>query len=366
MIGCAAIDISALLHEQQLQDRFPLIGAQHEKQGVVKATITPNDCLAAFLEKHSSSRFETGHSTTTTTTTTTLGTDTNTHKNNATTVVSSSGEEEEMEKGGNSVAPPPPEQPPPSLLVDGSTLHQHHPASSKQKFAWSGSDSDDGDAYRMVGVSFEGAVSCSEEEYDDDDDKNILNSSGGGAPLLINQDWMFDICKTVQTPPGVSADDNDDEEEEEEEEALAAAAMAVERKPVVFKNKLLPGVVVLSGSPVAETYPAAAAAPYFSGTLEAALSVDSESRGSLAADAVNGDDDDGFEEEEEDGGQWIVPPEDIESFNAFHQQQASLNGDWMFDISTSTSNANREEQQGEEQKEKAKTKMISSQFAPMG
>ncbi|KAL4537245.1 hypothetical protein Ndes2526B_g04849 [Nannochloris sp. 'desiccata'] len=228
LIGCAAVDLSSFVHQKeptkrQIEGRFPLISAQHQVQGVVKACVIPNSPLAAALDD----------------------------------LIPPKSASEVADREFN-------------FTQSENMFQQSQLGGRKQEYAWSGSDSDDeGEAMAMLGVTFEGAVSCSDGDDVDGDGGEYLNGHRADsmdiegeekkAPQgLINQDWMFDICKNIGNQEKEEGDDGNgggsgggnvgfhfyqqQQQEEEHEEEMVFK----EKKPVVFKNRLLPGVIMSS------------------------------------------------------------------------------------------------------------------------
>lgn len=100
------------------------------------------------------------------------------------------------------------------------------------RYAWSGSDSDD-DGLDAVGIAFQGAVSCSDEEPVED--ANTFQPTG----RLITEDWLYDISKS-----SIKADDLQNIAGNKETLATGKeSCKATVRRPVIFKNTLLPGLV---------------------------------------------------------------------------------------------------------------------------
>jgi hypothetical protein len=246
LLGCAAVDLSPFVHQtqptnRQIEGRFPLVNAQHQVQGFVKACVSPKSHLNAALDglcippKYDG---EAGAA----------GGDFNFTRIS----ISSENRVQQSQRGGR-----------------------------KQEYAWSGSDSDDdGDGMGMVGVCFDGAVSCSdgEEDQQGDGDSSVIGGDfsihgnrdeimeiegdrkkASGISGLITHDWMFDISKNVQGHQEKVQEEEEKEDgksgsgfyfcqqeqvEEEEDEEAKMVVSKEKKKPVVFKNKLLPGVVV--------------------------------------------------------------------------------------------------------------------------
>jgi hypothetical protein len=222
LVGCAAVDLSSLLRQQnhqqepshrQIEGRFPLVSAQHQVQGVVKACVAPNSHLSAALDQIRA-----------------------TNLNIISSAAAAATAAAATATGG-------------LKYTVREVITQ--PQGRKQEYAWSGSDSDDdGDAMAMIGVSFQGAVSCSEDEDHHMDVEEEDNNTTKKKPLgLINQDWMFNICKNVGNLEEQGEEEFIFHQQHAAEGANTEAEVVVEKKPaVVFKNRLLPGVVMSTRS----------------------------------------------------------------------------------------------------------------------
>lgn len=219
LIGCAALDLSHLVEYPFLHSRFPIVSARHEVCGAVKARVEPSEDLAAALNALCPSRRLDDVS--------------------ALPPVLKMGE----------VAPVGPTS---GLPAQEKASHEEefHRETQKpfegtvQRYAWSGSDSDDGDAACLVGVAFQGAVSCS----DDDFDCQQAVPASRKAPALIMEDWLFDITRR----DGASAmgeqegDDDDGRAEESGVQRIQKDGGSSDApRRVKFKNTLLPGVVMM-------------------------------------------------------------------------------------------------------------------------
>ena len=300
LIGCAAIDLGVLLREGQAEDRYPLVNAQHQVQGVIKACVTPNMHLAQVL--NTIIRCDIYNSTAPDTELMTLHVETPRKggMNNGggagaggavgipTLDAAMNGDAASLTVGGqygnmgtesmnNNDDPPITSggvSAGESSAFPGQKFQFNARLAEKQQYAWSGSDSSDDDALGMLGVSFEGAVSCSDDETEIRAARE--RARNGRAPLIINQDWMFDICKnTGAKEGGGGGSDNIDVGNSNYGEDTAPAILIThhhhhhhhrrhverqpvrspmaekadkerdQKKPIVFKNVLLPGVVAV-------------------------------------------------------------------------------------------------------------------------
>ena len=270
----------------RLQGRFPLVDAKHQVKGTLKLAVVPNDALQEVLRKMRSSRIQRSPSS---------EKDRMDHTKESTTAAPREGQEEakiereaESNGGGDggasatdaadgsssphagapqSIADASNAPEAKALLDDGVNLLPTMPRTSvadrkrserggvqsKERYAWSGSDSDDDAVIDVVGVCFEGAVSCSDEEEALGDssghrpeaaiEKNHVrggvDTDSAAAKLLVTEDWMFDIGKpnhskdvqgsTSRNQPSVAQPTTPND---------ASDAAGSERRKVAFKNKL--------------------------------------------------------------------------------------------------------------------------------
>lgn len=285
------------VHTTTVEDKFELVNAAHERQGVIKVCIEPNHELLAWLVSkrigcasgsHICSSDDTGddgddavdpcidavsHGPLTTATTMDVP------------LASYDGT-----VNGN--PPPGPAAVLPCISAPRVPAHDttgHTVRDTKEKkvqYAWSGSDSDDDlDGMAMVGMAFEGAVSCSDDEYTESFQSPPLSTHGDARETtraegketqrnqrqLIDDDWLFDISRPVNDSASHAlsagaADNNSSssskkniEEDSGEVPNLVAAMISAmqahdtsieksdgtdDTKPAIkFKNALLPGVV---------------------------------------------------------------------------------------------------------------------------
>lgn len=138
----------------------------------------------------------------------------------------------------------------------GSTHHnKKKQEAEKVRYAWSGSDSDDGDG--LLGIAYQGAVSPGFTDDDEDGEaerrRNERESSSKGREEkkptrggLIDDDWLFNIQK--QPPPAMKTND-DKEEEEASRDGDGDSSIGInseDEEPhqvVKFINKLPPAIL---------------------------------------------------------------------------------------------------------------------------
>lgn len=259
LLGCAAVNLSSLLTDGQVAGRFPIVSSRHQVEGVIKACIRPNDQLAAVLLQEglgaaTAHDSDTGQEETAGTEAPGLPA----AVNEAASPQMNLGLEvtPAAEAGVHHVAPTAsPRRPPPMSLLEAlqgpspappraSHPHRAH-QQPKVQYAWSGSDSDDDGAAMAVGTFFEGAISGSEDELDVAEESAGVGAAGitPRPRMLINQDWLFDI--TVGARPLEDEHVGDERAASDGPEAPEAveAVDKPKKRNVVFKNRLLPGVV---------------------------------------------------------------------------------------------------------------------------
>lgn len=336
LIGCAAVDLGVLLREGQAEDRYPLVNAQHQIQGVIKACVTPNMHLAEVLNEIIRSEIYENTGTLSSGVVAAGEAATSGADEGGAKKLTSTSLYDVRGMGSPQISAPP---------GSGNSAPSDTLLAAKQQYAWSGSDSDGEDALGMVGVSFEGAVSCSEDEMEEEKER----VQAPRAPQLITQDWMFDICRGIGEQKSSKA--------EEDRGAASANAHATvsggtatkpqrgpseasdgdKSKGIVFKNRLLPGVVMVGPDGIA-LEPTIAISNHSGGG-----GGDEHTRQAAAPAALSGPS--------------MASSNAVRPIDTIHH--SSLDGDWLFGFRKQT----RQQQQPVPRPLPAG--LISSQFAPM-